>query len=154
LLAGLVVVFGGVSWFVTKGIGLHGAPPIHSHPATVTPGPTPTPLECPSTQLALVGAFNECAQTVRDATSTCSVSGHILEAVLRLGGSPDAFLLYIEVNGAFAGPGTSYALPPAEPYSSSPSYRGYGTLSTFRVKVLGQLLAATRHPCTVIDPTP
>jgi hypothetical protein len=112
LLAGLVVVFGGVSWFVTKGIGLHGAPPIHSYPATVMPGPTPTPLECPSTQLALVGAFNECAQTVHDATSTCSVSGHILEAVLRLGGSPDAFLLYIEVNGAFAGPGTSYALPP------------------------------------------
>jgi hypothetical protein len=112
LLAGFVVVFGGVSWFVTRGIGLHGAPPIHSHPATVTPGPTPTPLECPSTQLALVGAFNECAQTVRDATSTCSVSGHILEAVLRLGGSPDAFLLYIEVNRTFAGPGTSYVLPP------------------------------------------
>jgi hypothetical protein len=111
-LAGLVVVFGGVSWFVTREMGVHGAPPIHSHPATITPGPTPTPLDCPSNQLALVGAFNECAQTVPDATSTCSVSGHILNAALRLGGSPDAFLLYIEVNGAFAGPGSSYALPP------------------------------------------
>jgi hypothetical protein len=112
-LAGFVAVVGGVSWLLT-GIGRHGAPPTHSLPAKVTPGPTPTPLDCPSNQLALAGAFNECVKTVADVAATCSVSGHILEAVLRLGGaSPDAFLLDIEVNGGFAGPGTSsYALPP------------------------------------------
>lgn len=111
-LAGVVVVVAGVSWLLT-GIGRHGAPPIHSSPATVTPGPTPTPLDCPSNEVALAGAFNECAKTSADADSTCSVSGHVLEMVLRLGGAgPDVFLLYIELNGAFAGPGTSsYALP-------------------------------------------
>jgi hypothetical protein len=111
-LAGVVVVFGGISWLLT-GIGRRGAPPTHSPPTAITPGPTPTPLDCPSNELALVGAFNECATAFADATSTCSVSGHILEMVLRLtGASPDAFFLYIEVNGAFAGPGASYALPP------------------------------------------
>lgn len=111
-LAGFIAVVGGVSWLLT-GIGRHGTPPAHSPPANVTPGPTPTPLDCPSDELALVGAFNECAKTVADVAATCSVSGHILEAVLRLTGtSPDAFFLYIEVNGAFAGPGASYALPP------------------------------------------
>jgi hypothetical protein len=111
-LVGVVVVFGGASWLLT-GIGRHGAPPPHSPSAATTPGPTPTPLNCPFNELALVGAFNECVKTVADAASTCSVSGHILEAVLGLAGaSPDAFFLYIEVNGAFAGPGASYALPP------------------------------------------
>jgi hypothetical protein len=112
-LVGFAAVVGGVSFLLT-GIGRHGASPTHSSPATVAPEPTPTPLDCPSNELALVGAFNECANTVADATSTCSVSGHVLEMVLRLAGAgPDAFLLYIEVNGGFAGPGTSsYALPP------------------------------------------
>jgi hypothetical protein len=45
-LVGFVVIFGGVSWVVTEGIGRHVAPPTHSHPFTLTPGPTPTPLVC------------------------------------------------------------------------------------------------------------
>jgi hypothetical protein len=110
-LAGFVVVFAGVSWFVTGAIGLHAAPPTHSHPLGVTPGPTPTPLDCPSSEIELFGVFNECAKAAPDATSTCSVSGHILEAVLRLAGSDQAFLLYIELDGAYAGPG-KYDLPP------------------------------------------
>jgi hypothetical protein len=111
-LAGFVAVVGGVSWLLTD-VGRHGTPPTHSPAANVTPGPTPTPLDCPPNELALVGAFNECAKSFADASSTCSVSGHILEMVLRLTGtSPDASFLYIEVSGAFAGPAASYALPP------------------------------------------
>jgi hypothetical protein len=56
-----------------------------------------------------VGAFNDCA--LPDATDTCSVSGHVLDAALRLAGSnSDVFWLYIEVDGEYAGPGT-YDLP-------------------------------------------
>ena len=40
----------------------------------------------------------------------CSVTGDILDAKLRLTGSNQLFLLYIEVYGAYAGPGT-YDLP-------------------------------------------
>jgi hypothetical protein len=116
-LAGFVVVFGVVAWLVTGRAGTHVLPLAHNHPApraspAFTPGPTPTPLACPPNDLTLAGAFNECAKTAPDATITCSVSGHALKAVLRLGGpNPDAFLLYIEVNGTFDGPGP-YALPP------------------------------------------
>jgi hypothetical protein len=110
-LVGLVVVFGGVSWILT-GIGRHDVPPIQSHRAGAAPGPTPTPLNCSLHQLELAGAFNECAGPVPDASSTCSVSGNVLEAVVRLAGqSSDAFFLYIEVKGAFVSPGT-YDLPP------------------------------------------
>lgn len=110
-LVGFVVVFGGVSWVLT-GTGRHNAPPSQRHTASVTPGRTPTPLNCSSNQLELVGAFNECANAVPDAAATCSVSGPVLEAVVRLAGrNSDAFFLYIEVNGAFTGPGT-YDLPP------------------------------------------
>jgi hypothetical protein len=107
-------VFGAVSWFVTGGIGFHGAPPTHSHPATFTPEPTPTRLVCASNELALTGVFNECVTAAPDKTSTCSVSvsGHVLEAVLRFVDSQQVFLLYIEINADFyTGPGTYY-LPP------------------------------------------
>jgi hypothetical protein len=118
-LAGLVMVFGGASWFVTGGIGAQRTPPTHHDPANFTPGPTPTPVDCASNQLVLAGAFNECAEAVPDArmaapdaTIACSVSGHTLDVVLHLAGTnPDAFLLYLEVNGTYAGPGP-YDLPP------------------------------------------
>jgi hypothetical protein len=109
-LAGFVVVFGAVSWFVTGGIGFHGAPPTHSHPATFTPEPTPTPLVCASNELALTGVFNECTTAVPDKTS-CSVHGEVFDALLRFVGSNQAFLLYIEVNGGYTYPG-KYDLPP------------------------------------------
>lgn len=110
-LAAFVVVFAGVSWFVTGGIGPHAAPPTHSHPSTGAPGPTPTPVNCPSNELELVGVFNECATAAPDKTSTCSVTGDTLDAQLRLAGSNQAFLLYIEVKGTYGGPGT-HDLPP------------------------------------------
>jgi len=113
-LAGFVVVFGGVSLFVTKVTGLHGAPPTHIHPATFTPAPTPTPLVCVSNELGLTGVINTCATSAPDKTSTCSVSvsGGVLSAVLRLASGDQVFLLYIELNaGFYTGPGT-YSLPP------------------------------------------
>jgi hypothetical protein len=118
-LAGFVVVFGVTSWLVTGGIGSQRAPPTHSDPANLTPGPTPTPVDCASNQLVLAGAFNECAEAAPDArmaapvaTVACSVSGHTLDVLLHLAGTnPDAFLLYLEVNGTYAGPGP-YDLPP------------------------------------------
>jgi hypothetical protein len=106
-LAAFVIAVGGGSWLVTG--GPRGAPPTHSHPVTATAGPTPTPLDCASNELALVGAFNECAKP--GAALSCSVSGHVLDAVLGLAGTNgDAFLLYIEVYGDYAGPGP-YDLP-------------------------------------------
>ncbi len=118
-LAGFVMVFGGVSWFVTGGIGFQRTPHTHSDPANLTRGPTPTPVDCASNQLVLAGAFNECAEAAPDArladpvaTIACSVSGHTLDVVLHLAGTnSDAFLLYLEVNGTYAGPGP-YDLPP------------------------------------------
>jgi hypothetical protein len=112
-LAGFVVVFGAVSWFVTGGIGFHGAPATHSHPATFTPAPepTPTPLVCASNELALTGVINTCATAAPDKTSTCSVSGHVLDALLRLAGSQQVFVLYIEIKSFYTGPGIYY-LPP------------------------------------------
>jgi len=113
-LAGFVVVFGGVSLFVTKVTGLHDAPPTHSHPATFTPAPTPTQLVCAASELGLTGVINSCVTAAPDKTSTCSVSvsRHVLDAVLRLAGSRQVFLLYIEINGGFdTGPGMYY-LPP------------------------------------------
>ena len=106
-LAAFVVAVGGGSWLVSG--GPRGAPPTHSHPATATAGPTPTPLECASNELALVGALNECAKS--GAALSCSVSGHVLDAVLQPAATNgDAFLLYIEVEGDYAGPGP-YELP-------------------------------------------
>lgn len=109
-LAGFVVVFGGVSWLITGGLD-HVARPPNRHPAALTPGPTPVPVDCTSNELGLVGAFNACAKVVPSATASCSVSDHVLEVTIRLAGANlDAYLL-IEVNGAFSGPGP-YALPP------------------------------------------
>jgi hypothetical protein len=111
-LAGFVVVFGAVSWLVTSGIQPHGALPTPSHPPTITPEPTPTPLVCASNELGLTGVINTCATAAPDKTSTCaaSVSGHVLDAVLRLAGSQQVFLLYIEIKSFYTGPLT-YFLP-------------------------------------------
>jgi hypothetical protein len=113
-LAGLVVVFGAVSWLVTSGIHPHVTPPQPTHPANITPGPTPTPLVCASNELALTGVINTCVTAAPDKTSTCSisVSGGVLDAVLRFAGGNQVIVLYIELNaGFYTGPGT-YNLPP------------------------------------------
>lgn len=113
-LAGFVVVFAGVSLFITRVTGLQDAPPTRSHPATFTPAPTPMPLVCAFNEIGLTGVINTCVTAAPDKTSTCSVSvrGHVLAAVLRFVDSQQAFLLYIEINsGFYTGPGT-YGLAP------------------------------------------
>jgi hypothetical protein len=113
-LAGFVVVFAGVSLFITRVMGLQEASPTRNHPAIVTPAPTPTPFACPSDEIGLTGVINTCVTAAPDKTSTCSVSvsSGVLAAVLRFVDSQHVFLLYIELNaGFYTGPGT-YGLAP------------------------------------------
>lgn len=109
-LAGFAVAFGIVAWYVTGGTGPRATPSPRGSVLTATPEPTPMTLACAANQLELVGAFGECITPLASPLTTCSVSGHILEAVVLLGGNPDA-LLYIEVDGPFDGAGT-YDLGP------------------------------------------
>ena len=111
LLAGFVAVFGAASWLVTSRIALHDAPLTRVHPATFTPGPSPAPLVCSSTELALTGVLNECATTIPEQKLVCSVAGDTLDVLLRFAGNNQTFLLYIELKGTYTGPGT-YDLPP------------------------------------------
>jgi hypothetical protein len=110
-LAGFVVVLGAVSWLVTSSIASHDAPPTHGHPPTFTTAQTPTPLVCASSELELTGVINTCATAAPDKTSTCSVSGPVLDALLRLADRHQVYLLYIEIKSFYTGPGTYY-LPP------------------------------------------
>lgn len=77
-----------------------------------TPSPSATAsavtLACPSTELKLTGAFQECASI--DKGQSCPTSFDQAKVVL-LHGTKEDFLLYIEVNGAYHGPGT-YPLVP------------------------------------------
>ena len=118
-LAGFVVVFAAVSWFVTGGMPLQGAPlPLaHNHPATFPlPGTTPV-VYCPSHQLKVVGIYDECA-TAEAKSSTCGVYGHMLDQVLRFTGNHQAFTLELQIDGAYDGPGT-YELAPSRPLGTS-----------------------------------
>jgi len=109
-LASFAVAFGAVAWLATEFSGSHAEPPPDGPRITAASGATPTPLDCAGDELELGGAFTECATTVPSSVDDCSTSGHVFDAVLQLSGSVD-LLLYIEVNGAYAGPGT-YDLPP------------------------------------------
>lgn len=110
-LAGFVVAFGIVSWYVTGGTGPHATPSSPGPPSTATPGPTPIPLACAANELELVGAFSECLANVASPLAACSVSRHILEAVLLVAHGDTDALLYIEINGPFDGART-YDLGP------------------------------------------
>ena len=64
---------------------------------------------CPSTELRLTGVFDECAAI--DKGQACPSGSFDQARVVLLHGTRDDFLLYIEINGAYHGPGT-YALAP------------------------------------------
>jgi hypothetical protein len=66
------------------------------------------PLSCQPTELKLDGAFQECAAI--DKAQSCPASFDQPKVVLLHGAKHD-FLIYIELNGAYHGPGT-YALVP------------------------------------------
>ena len=84
---------------------------IASAPRT-TPSPSAAAsaatLTCPPTELKLTGAFEECAAI--DKGQNCPTSFDQPKVVL-LHGTKNDFLLYIELNGAYHGPGT-YSLVP------------------------------------------
>ncbi|MGA8923797.1 MAG: hypothetical protein WB682_11685 [Candidatus Dormiibacterota bacterium] len=84
-------------------------------PTASRPSPSPSVvassanLSCPPTELKLTGVFDECAAI--DKGQSCPTGSFDQPRVVLLHGTKDDFLLYIEVNGAYHGPGT-YALMP------------------------------------------
>ncbi|MGH7765394.1 MAG: hypothetical protein ACREOM_13365 [Candidatus Dormibacteraceae bacterium] len=76
-----------------------------------SPGGTPTTgaIACPPTELKLTGVFNECASV--DQGQSCPAGSFNQARVVLLNGAQHKFLLYLEVNGGYHGPGT-YPLSP------------------------------------------
>lgn len=83
------------------------------NPVTPHPSPTAAPIRadvtCQPTELKLTGAFNECASINHG--QSCPSGPFDQPRVILLIGTKDKFLLYVEVNGGYHGPGT-YALAP------------------------------------------
>jgi len=110
LLAAVVVSVIGVSWLGTGGISrLISAKPapkpfVESLPSLVSQGCSPTEFE-------LSGALNDCAKVSRYESLRCQASPHVLGGQLLLAGRHNSFLLYLEVQGTYGGPGI-YDLSP------------------------------------------
>jgi hypothetical protein len=100
-LAGFVVVFGVTAWLVTGGATVRIAPPSHSHP----PGVTAAPLDCLSSEIKLVGAFNECASIDRTSYTMCAVTPHAFSTVFKLLGPGHDFPLYLNSYNTYPEPG-------------------------------------------------
>jgi len=92
----------------------------HKSSASATrPGPSTTPLTlavasptdlaCPPTELKITGVFEECASA--DQGQTCSASPASPLWVVLMHGTKHDFLLYIEGNSGYRGPG-NYLLAP------------------------------------------
>ena len=92
-LGGFVVVFGVTAWLVTGGAGVRVAPPSQNHP----PGVTAAPRDCLSSEIGLVGAFNECASIARTSATTCAVAPQGSYMVFKLLGPGHDFLLALHV---------------------------------------------------------
>jgi hypothetical protein len=104
-LAGFAVVFGVVAWLVTGGPGARVAPPSHSRPFVFTPGATPTPLGCLSSEIKLVGSFNACTSIDRTSYTVCTVSSHTFNTIFKLIGDSHDFLLYLNIPIRYPAPG-------------------------------------------------
>jgi|HubBroStandDraft_6_1064221.scaffolds.fasta_scaffold00028_78 hypothetical protein len=100
LLAGIVVVVGAASWLVTARIGTHGAPRTSLSPKATA---VPTPPDCGSGALSVLGGFAECATVATDVASICTLSSQGLEDLLRFVGYSQDFELDIEIDGDFHG---------------------------------------------------
>jgi hypothetical protein len=110
-LIGFVVVLGVGALLVTGGIGriVPRIPPPNASSSS-SPSPVVAPV-CGYRQLQILGAYNDCASAVQDAASGCRVSGRVLDAYITLDGIKRDYLLYVEVDGSYVGPG-DYSLPP------------------------------------------
>jgi hypothetical protein len=98
---------------------LHRGPtPLSRNSGAVAPRLSPSPKSlstpwngvCPPTEVKLTGVFQECASI--DHGMSCPSGPFNQARILRLHGTKDDFILYIEVNGNYHGPGT-YALAPS-----------------------------------------
>lgn len=110
LLATVVVSVVGVSWLATGGIGRLISPTPTTTPF-VEELPSLVPATCSLADFELSGAFNDCATVTRDGSIPCQTSSHVLDGLILLTGRHNSFLLYIEVQGSYDGPGT-YELSP------------------------------------------
>ncbi len=99
---GLMYLRGGITSGLT---GAGGRTPTPSAESTATTWSG----SCASTEMKFTGIFNECA-TVDKGTS-CPSGSFNQARVLRMHGTKDEFIVYIEVNGNYHGPGT-YVLEP------------------------------------------
>ena len=111
LLAVVVASVIGVSWLATGGISRlltspkpTAKPFVESLPSLVSQGCSPTEFE-------LSGAFNDCARVSRYESVRCQASSQVLGGQLLLTGRHNSFLLYIEIEGSYGGPGV-YDLSP------------------------------------------
>jgi hypothetical protein len=80
---------------------------------TPTPSVKPTAApwngSCASTEMKFTGIFNECATV--DKGMSCPSGSFNQARAFRMHGTKDDFIVYIEVNGIYHGPGT-YGLEP------------------------------------------
>jgi hypothetical protein len=98
--------------YLREGSTLAGRTAANSTPtpkASPRVGASPWNQPCPPTELSLTGIFNECASV--NVGMSCPSGSFDQARVLRLHGTKDDFILYVEVNGSYHGPGT-YALAP------------------------------------------
>jgi hypothetical protein len=111
LLSAFVVGLAVALLAVTGGIGRTSPPTAHPSSAPSSSPTTVVAPVCTSGELTLLGAFNDCAGTTPSTTSGCRVSGGVLDAYITLDGIKRDYLLYVEVDGSYVGPG-DYSLPP------------------------------------------
>ena len=88
----------------------------HSTPLRTTSSstPSPTPVRgCQPNQLQLVGAFNSCADQAGSAAPACSPgpAGEVFDGQGHLRDGNYRYILYLEVDGGYLGPG-AYTLVP------------------------------------------
>lgn len=93
------------------GLGNHEAPSIPHDTPTLTATPTPPTCSSQTLQVVEIGVFKECANAAPDSTSICSLNDQVLEARLRFASNNDVFVLDIEIDGTFTGPGVYELLP-------------------------------------------
>ena len=67
-------------------------------------GVTAAPLDCLSSEIKLVGSFNDCT-SIDSASSNCQVSPPVFNTLFKLFGRSQDFLLYLMVPGGYSGAG-------------------------------------------------
>ena len=137
-LAAFVIAFGIGALVVTGGIGRTVPPPTPDPSARLSTAKIP-PF-CAAHQIELVGARNDCA-TRAPSAAACSVVGRVLDAVIRLNGNSQSYLLYVEVDGGYSGIGP-YILPPwPHPYPDANDGTGKAGIREFVSGALWQSVA-------------